>query len=255
MTTSSGTAAPTWLPLRLERRDDHAHGLASFTFSGWDVPFVPGQYCTIARTGAAEGEKPRQYSIASAPGAPLQLYITEVVEGTLTPWLFALRSGDTVLAQAVARGKFTLEKVPSAATLWLVGTGTGLAPFLSMARAGASLSRFGRTVLVHTARTHAELAHGAELAALQAASDGKLVVLQTLTREVVAGTLAGRVTQLLDDGSLERAAGVTLAADDSQVMLCGNPQMLEDMRSRLEGRGLALQRPNRPGQIHWEKFW
>jgi ferredoxin--NADP+ reductase len=76
-----------------------------------------------------------------------------------------------------------------------------------------------------------------------------------LSREVTADSVSGRVTTALDDGSLERAAGVTLAPERSHVMLCGNPAMIDEMTAKLGARGLKKHRVRSPGHITVEKYW
>jgi ferredoxin/flavodoxin---NADP+ reductase len=71
----------------------------------------------------------------------------------------------------------------------------------------------------------------------------------------VPGALAGRIPAALRDGRLEAAAGLELAADSSQVMLCGNPDMLKDAAAALAERGLRKHRRRAPGHITVESFW
>ncbi len=246
--------APTWIDLTLRARRDWAPDLASLTFDGWSAPFRPGQYCTLARDRDGELIQ-RHYSIASAPGQPLELFLACVENGALSPCLFDLCIDAPIRAWSQPRGKFTLERVPAARDLWLIGTGTGLAPFLSMLRASAPWATFERVIVVHTVRHAVDLGYRDELQGLVAASAGRLVYLPTTSRDSVEGVIAGRVTHALDDGRIEQAAGVALDPGHSQVMLCGNPAMLDDMRERLLARGLQLHRPHRPGQIHLEKYW
>jgi ferredoxin--NADP+ reductase len=70
-----------------------------------------------------------------------------------------------------------------------------------------------------------------------------------------AGLLGGRVTTALADGTLERAAGLAIDPAHTHVMLCGNPQMIEDMIALLAARGLRKHRVRNPGHITIEKYW
>ena len=76
-----------------------------------------------------------------------------------------------------------------------------------------------------------------------------------VTREQVPGCLHGRVTTLLANGELERAAGFALEPEQGRVMLCGNPQMIDDCRALLKNRDMQLSLTRRPGQVAVENYW
>jgi len=142
-----------------------------------------------------------------------------------------------------------LSEVPDAETLWLISTGTGLAPFLSILRTETPWRRFRKVVLVHAVRYAHELTYREMIAATPAR------YVTFVSREQAAGSLAGRIPAAIADGRLEQAAGVELAPDTSQVMLCGNPQMLKDAAAALMARGLRKHRRRAPGHITVESFW
>nr|BFE93990.1 hypothetical protein GCM10020185_45260 [Pseudomonas brassicacearum subsp. brassicacearum] len=83
----------------------------------------------------------------------------------------------------------------------------------------------------------------------------KFHFIATVTREQHPGALSGRITTLIENGELERAAGVALTPEHSRVMLCGNPQMIDDTRKLLKARGLQLSLTRRPGQVAVENYW
>ena len=138
----------------------------------------------------------RHYSIASRSGDQLELFLTLVPEGRLTPHLYKMNAGDQLWCWSKPKGKFVLDKVPDGSDLWLVGTGTGLAPFLSMIRHGGCFERFEHVVLVHSVRHAADLCYQPELRALMARHPGLRYVPAT-SRESVEHALAGRVTTAL----------------------------------------------------------
>ena len=238
---------------RLVGRRDWAPGLATFTIQAEVEPFAPGQFVNLALERDGQLER-RSYSIASPPGAPLAFLVAEVPEGRLTPHLMRLTPGDRVWVEPKPQGFFTLRWVPDAPELWLVATGTGLGPFLSILGSDELWQRFPRVVVVHGVRGVDQLAHREELNALSAARPG-LRVVPVLSREVASGCVSGRVTTALADGTLERAAGVTLAPERSHVMLCGNPAMIDEMNLLLGARGLKKHRVRVPGHITVEKYW
>lgn len=239
---------------RVAARQDWAEGLMTLTVEAPVGPFKPGQFLNL---GLPLGEEPifRAYSLASAPGAPLEFFLSEVESGTFTPSLFQTRVGDPVLVDPMPHGFFTLDWVPEAEELWLIATGTGLGPFISMLRSGEPQRRFRRVVVVHGVRRAAHLAYAAEIGALAKALEGRLVWVPLVSRDTPPpGALAGRVTTALVEGRLEAVAG-PLLAERAHVMLCGNPEMVDEMFELLAARGMRRHRARKPGHITVEKYW
>jgi ferredoxin--NADP+ reductase len=216
--------------------------------------FRPGQFMNIGLQ-LPGGFLSRSYSLASAPGSELEVLLARVRGGALTPALFDLSAGSPVWLDPKPQGFFTLDYVPPHRELWLIATGTGLGPFLSMLRSGVVFERSDRVLLVHGTRGPAELAHRSELEALQDARGHAFRYVPVLSREQEPGLLQGRVTHLLASGELERRAGTPIHADASHLMLCGNPAMIEEVTGLLTARGLRKHRVRTPGHITTEKYW
>lgn len=232
-----------------------APGLATLTVDAAIEPFEPGQFVNLARAQEWDVLR-RAYSLASPPGAPLSFLVTRVDGGAFTPFLLACEAGDPLLVERKPQGFFTLRYVPPAAELWLVATGTGLGPFLSILGAGEPFKRFERVVLVHGVREQAHFAHRDELEAMVRAHTGKFSVIRAVSRgEDSEGALRGRVTGLLRSGELERAAELSLVPERSHLMLCGNPAMTDEMIEILAPRGIVRHRVRKPGHITIEKYW
>jgi ferredoxin--NADP+ reductase len=239
---------------RLLARRDWAPGLFSLTVDAVVEPFQPGQFVNLALELDGTLER-RSYSIASPPGAPLEFLLTEVAEGKLTPALQRMSPGDALYVEPKPQGFFTLRWVPEAPELWLVATGTGLGPFLSILRSDEPWSRFERVVLAHSARVRSHLAYHDELAELTRARPAFRVVSLVSREAAGAGVLHGRVTGAFADGSLEREAGLSITKERSHLMLCGNPEMIAEMTALLGERGLRKHRVRTPGHISIEKYW
>lgn len=234
-----------------------APGLITLKFEG-DVPgFVAGQFVNVGLDLPATEQEPerfvrRSYSVAAAPNAPVELYLTEVEEGALTPHLFALQPGDRIGYDPKPLGFFTLQQLPDARDVWLVGTGTGLGPYISMLREGEVLRRFENVVIVHGVRLAEHLSYREEI---EAAGE-KVRYVPIVSREPEAsGVLHGRVTSALLSGQLESHAGLGLDPEHSHLMLCGNPDMVVEMQKLLDERGLKKHRPRKPGHVTVEKYW
>lgn len=168
--------------------------------------------------------------------------------------------GDTLLVERQAFGYLTLDRFVDGRDLWLLSTGTGVAPFLSILQDFEVWERFERIILVYSVRETRELAYQPLIAGLAerdylAEHAHKLRFIPTVTREQMRGALHGRITSLIENGELERAAGVELTPEHSRVMLCGNPQMIDDTRALLKKRHMSLSLSRRPGQVAVENYW
>ncbi|MDF3065042.1 MAG: ferredoxin--NADP(+) reductase [Polyangiaceae bacterium] len=216
--------------------------------------FKPGQFMNLG-LHLPTGFVSRSYSLASTPGEPLEVLLARVGEGALTPALFELQPGASVTLDDKPQGFFTFDYVPPHRELWLLATGTGLGPFLSMLRSGAAFGRAERVVLVHGTRGAAELAHRDELQRLAAERGASFRYLPTLSQETDPSLAHGRLTTLLSSGALEALAQTSLSPDSAHVMLCGNPQMIDDVIALLAARGMKRHRQRVPGHITTEKYW
>ena len=220
--------------------------------------FTPGHY---GRLGLDDGEEIvwRPYSIASAAHDPhLAFQLTCAPEGRFTGLFCGRRPGDAIRVDARSFGFLTLDTVAPGGTLWMLSTGTGVAPYLAMLADARTWERHERVVLVHSVRNAAELipdAIGRATAALDAAELARLTVLPVVTREEVPGALRARLGALLADGTLEAAGGSPIDAEHARAMLCGNPEMIKEMRALLRDRGLVPGRRGIPGQLATEGYW
>jgi ferredoxin/flavodoxin---NADP+ reductase len=240
-------------PARVVHVQDWDRGLKTVRVDRVAHDFVAGQFFQLALERNGKFVK-RSYSAASAPGAPLEFYLSLVEGGELTPGLFDLNVGDELGVDPKGLGFFTLKEVPECETLWLVATGTGLGPFVAMLRQGQELGRFRHVVLVHGARSREQLGYRSELEAA-AARDAKLTYIPVVSRsEAPEGGLRGRITTALSSGELEARAGQAIDKS-SHLLFCGNPQMIEEMTASLKARGLSKHKRREPGHYNFEKYW
>jgi len=218
-------------------------------------PFEAGQFTKLALDVAGE-RVARPYSLVNPPGTePLEFYYNVVETGPLSPRLAALGQGDEVFVAPNPAGFLVLREVPEAENLWLVSTGTGLGPFLSILRTEAPWQRFGKVTLVHATRAATDQAYRPLIADLARERGAQFALVSFVSREAVGGALEGRVPAAIRDGRLEAAAGCELSAARSQVMLCGNPAMVSDVTAALEARGMRKHRRRAPGHITVETYW
>lgn len=256
---------PGWTRARVVENRHWTDALFSLRVEAPPLRFEAGQFVKIALE--IDGERvARPFSFVNPPDDPvLEFYGVLVPEGLLSPRLERLASGETLEISDRPTGFLVLSEVPDAETLWLIATGTGLAPFLSILRTEAPWRRYARVILVHAVRTARELTYRGVIEEVMAARGERFRYVTLVTREAVAEgplvagvrvpVLAGRVPAAIRDGRLEAAAGRTIAPEGTQVLLCGNPAMVHDVTETLKERGMRKHRRRTPGQITAENYW
>ena len=224
--------------------------------------FVPGQFARLGVSGNAEGSVVwRAYSIASAAhDEHLEFFSVVVPGGAFTSRLSKLREGDPILVDRKSFGFLTTDRFEAGKDLWMLATGTGLAPFLSILHDFSTWESYDNLILVQSVRTQSELAYeeiirGFDKSEYYAEFAHKLRYARIVTREPVPGALRDRVTKLLASGVLEENVGLRLDHDRSRIMLCGNPEMVEDSRKLLTERGFRISRRGDPGHLAVENYW
>ena len=224
--------------------------------------FAAGQY---ARLGLADGDDTiwRAYSMTSAPGdAELEFYGILVPNGLFTSRLKEIKPGAQIRVEKQVYGFMTPDRFSDGEELWMLSTGTGIGPFISMLRDPYVWGKFRRLILVHCVRHADEFSYHDILHALRreppvAGPAAQLTVIESTTRDPSPdpARLQGRITALLENGMLEQKAGLPLTVEKSRVMLCGNPDMIEDTRHILHRRGMRPCRRVLPGQFVTENYW
>jgi ferredoxin--NADP+ reductase len=233
-----------------------------FTFRTTRDPsfrFINGQFAMI---GLIVDNKPllRAYSMVSANYEEhLEFLSIKVPDGPLTSRLQHIKVGERIIVGRKATGTLLQDNLMPGKTLYLLSTGTGLAPFMSVIKDPDAYERFEKIVLVHGVRTVGELAYEDfilnELPANEFFGDQvkqKLVYYPTVTREAYRNQ--GRVTDLIRSGRLFADLGLpplNIATD--RIMLCGSPAMLAEMRDMLDGLGWQEGSTTGAGQYVIEK--
>lgn len=254
------TSHHTWVPGKL---------FSFATTRPADFQFTAGQFARLGlpRPTADGGTEMvwRAYSIASSPLAPeLEFFSIVVPGGPFTTGLVELGVGDTIHLDPAAYGFLTTERFAPGEDLWLISSGTGLAPFLSILQDHAIWQQYQRVVVVHSVREADELAYRVDIehfathpnfARYFADDPERLCYIPIVTRGAPDGMLDARVQTVLEDGRLEARAGITLDPTRSRVMLCGNPDMLKVLRAQLGERGFKPSRRGEPGNLAVENYW
>jgi ferredoxin--NADP+ reductase len=202
----------------------------------------------------------RAYSIASANYEDhLEFLSIKVEEGPLTSRLQHIQPGDSIIVGRKPTGTLVVDYLLPGKRLYLFGTGTGLAPFMSIVRDPETYEKFEQIILVHGVRLVDELAYHDLLVQnlpthefLGDMVSSQLIYYPTVTRQDFRNT--GRIPDLIDSGKLSADLGVP-ALDPAQdrVMICGSPAMLKDLKALLEARGFKEGNTSKPGDFVIER--
>ena len=223
--------------------------------------FQPGQFVRLGLASAVGDIVWRPYSMVSANyDEYLEFFSILVPDGAFSTRLAMVGVGESIHVEKIPYGFLTTSRFVGGQDLWLLASGTGLAPFLSILRDPEVWAQYENIVLAYSVRSVRELAYQEEIAALEseelfASEKAKFRYVPIVTREQVPGMLGQRLTTLLRDGSLESQVGFSIDRDRSRLLICGNPQMLDDLRAILQTRGLRPDRSREPGNFASENYW
>ncbi len=223
--------------------------------------FRSGEFVMIGLPGE---DRPtlRAYSIAS-PGfaEELEFLSIKVPGGPLTSRLQKIEVGDTVLMGKKPTGTLVLDALRPGRRLFLIGTGTGLAPFLSVARDPEAYERFGRVIVTHTVREESELAYRNLFEAeimhdelIGELAQAQLSYYPTVTRGPFERP--GRITDRIASGALFEDLGFPgrrFDPEEDRVMLCGSMAMIKEVATTLESHGLVEGANSEPGDFVIER--
>ncbi len=220
--------------------------------------FRSGEFVMI---GLPNAEKPvfRAYSIASPNwDDEIEFYSIKVPDGPLTQHLQKIQPGDTVLMRQKSTGTLVVDALTPARRLWMIATGTGIAPFASLIRDPETYEKFDEIVLTNTCRGVAELAYGDALVKelgedpLIGEFADRLTYFASTTRE--ESPSRGRITDLIETGALFEKLGVApFDPATDRVMICGSLAMIKDVKALCEKAGLEEGSVSNPGQFVIER--
>jgi ferredoxin--NADP+ reductase len=221
--------------------------------------FRSGEFVMI---GLPNAEKPifRAYSIASpAWDDELEFFSIKVPDGPLTSELQKIELGDTVIMRQKSTGTLVLDALTPAKRLFMISTGTGIAPFASLLREPDTDEKFEQVILTHTGRDNAELAYGPELVAglendplIGELTGGRVTLYNSTTREESARM--GRITALIGSGRFYEDLGIEkLNPETDRIMICGSMHMLKDVKELAEAHGFREGSLSHPAEFVVER--
>ena len=246
-----------WLDATVTRRiswNDHLFSLR-FECDGFPL-FKAGQFTKFGIAQDDEKVLSRPYSLVNSPTEQaLEIIAVPVEEGQLSPQLHKLEVGDAAKVMAPATGFLVLDEVPASEHLWLLATGTGVGPFLSILATPQVWESYEQVVLVYAARYRDDLAYQPLINTLRERYPNRFHFVPVVSREAGPEMLLGHIPPLLAQGVIQQGIGLDISAAQSQVMLCGNPAMIQDATTVLETLGLKKHLRRAPGQITMERYW
>jgi ferredoxin--NADP+ reductase len=202
----------------------------------------------------------RAYSIASpAWDESLEFFSIKVPDGPLTERLQNIKPGDEILLKQKTTGTLVNDALLPGKRVFMLSTGTGVAPFVSLIRDPETYEKFGEIILTHTCRTKAELQYGFDSVALtkedplvgELASQN-LKHFASTTREITAHN--GRITTLIESGEFFKSLSIqSFNPDQDRIMMCGSMGMIKDIREMLEYAGFTEGSNNNPGNFVVER--
>ncbi|UAY36691.1 ferredoxin--NADP reductase [Moraxella osloensis] len=262
--------APTLLSFKVTRPDGFKFTAGQFVrlgIHGKDLQYFAQNHETKLTTSETQGQLVdlngyvfRAYSVASSPYDEfIEFFSVVIPEGEFTSKVNHIQVGDSLLLNTTPFGYLTLARyqLPLPNDLWLLATGTGLAPFLSILKTIDVWQQYQRIILVYSARTSQELAYQAEIGSIKSIygdNGAAFVFLPIVTREADYAGEKARIPNLIVSGKLTQLVGQKLDKECSHVMVCGNPQMVEDTKEALKSIGLTMNRRGE-GNIAVENYW
>lgn len=262
--------APTLLSFKVTRPDGFKFTAGQFVrlgIHGKDLQYFAQNHETKLITSKTQGQLVdldgyvfRAYSVASSPYDEfIEFFSVVIPQGEFTSKVNHIQVGDSLLLNTTPFGYLTLARyqLPLPNDLWLLATGTGLAPFLSILKTIDVWQQYQRIILVYSARTSQELAYQAEIGSIKSIygdNGAGFVFLPIVTREADYAGEKARIPNLIVSGKLTELVGQKLDKERSHVMLCGNPQMVEDTKEALKSIGLTMNRRGE-GNIAVENYW
>jgi ferredoxin--NADP+ reductase len=223
--------------------------------------FTPGHYTRVGLDGADGDPVWRPFSVVSAAYDPHLEFVAVLVPcGQFSDLLAGIRAGAPMRVEKSSYGFLTIDHFAPGEDLWLLASGTGLGPFVSILRDPATWTSFRTVVVVHSVGHARELAYRSEFAAIPheesiAIEPERLKYVPVVTRESCVGALNARIPQLIEGGHLEFAAGISLDPRRSRIMVCGNPDLGHALRRQLTARDFCVNRRATPGQLAFENYW
>ncbi len=252
--------AANWVPATVIENRKLTDRHFALIFDAELLPFKAGQFARLqieAKNDEGELEKfANPYSLLNTPEEKYaEVYFNIVDDGKVSNGLAALKAGDTLEIAQPCVGFFVLSQIPECKHLWMLSSGTGIGPYLSMLKTAEAWERFDKITLVHAVPYATELNYSELIEQFAAEYPDQFQFISVVSREDHDGSLKGRIPALIEDGTLEAKSGLEINKDNSHVMLCGNSGLLKDTKAVLLERGMERHLNHKPGHVSSEQYF
>ncbi|CAL4043961.1 Flavodoxin/ferredoxin--NADP reductase [Buchnera aphidicola (Tetraneura ulmi)] len=223
-------------------------------------PFLAGQFTKLAILNKKNKISiQRAYSFVNPPGKKnLEFYILLIPNGKLTNYLYNLKPSEKILISKNSFGFFTLENIQSCKNLWMISTGTGIGPYISILQDHSWKKKFEKIIFVNAVRYESDLIYLPFLKKIKKKNKGKIKIITIVSRSKSSNKtyFRERIPKLIKNNLLEEKIGIKINSKNSHVMLCGNPNMVRETKKILqEEKKLKKNLIKKPGQITTENYW
>lgn len=246
-----------WLDAQLKKRKDWNTHLFSLQLACDDfTKFKAGQFIKVGIEQADGKILSRPYSVVNSPHESfLEIIAVPVENGSLSPLLHELKEGDNLKVMSPATGFLIIDEVPPSENLFMLATGTGVGPFLSIIQSKEVWEAHKNIVLVYAVRKIEDFAYLNTIDDIKRKFPEQFRFVPIASREKYTQGLQGRIPTLIESGKIQQFCGIDLKPENTQVMICGNPDMIKDSFEVLTQLGLQKHLRRSPGQISVERYW
>jgi ferredoxin--NADP+ reductase len=198
----------------------------------------------------------RAYSFVNSPHDNIhEFHLVEVFNGKLTPLIANLNVGDKINISKKSNGFFTIDEVPENKNLWMLSTGTAIGVFLSILSTKEPWEKYENIVLVQAVRTKIDLVYQELIQTFIDKHPNKFSYISITSREKNNDSLTGRIPDFIKDGKLEQISNLKMLPENSQIMICGNPEMVKDTQTLLIDMNFTKNLRKKSGNITTENYW
>lgn len=219
-------------------------------------PFIAGQFTKLSYKNEKNKRIQRAYSFVNTPNnQDLEFYILLISNGLFTSMLHKIEYINLCITKQ-SFGFFTFNELPKKNNIWMIATGTAIGPYLSILRSENVLKKYKKIILIYAIKYLIDLNYLNILIKIKEKYKNKIIIKIILSQEKKNKYLHGRITYLFESGILENVIKEKLNSKNSHVMLCGNPNMIKDMKILLKKKkNMKIHLRRKPGHITSENYW